>query len=42
MCLIALAGALFFAVVVPRRSALELDLAALPGGARRQPERAAA
>jgi EmrB/QacA subfamily drug resistance transporter len=44
MCLIALAGALGFAIAVPRRSAndLESELAVLPQPSRGAPERAAA
>jgi MFS family permease len=44
MCLIALVGALGFAVAVPKRSAndLEAEVAMLPGAPRGQPERSAA
>jgi EmrB/QacA subfamily drug resistance transporter len=44
MCLIALAGALAFAVAVPRRSANDLarEVPVLPGVARSEPERSAA
>ena len=44
MCLVALAGALGLAMVVPRRSANDLaqEVALLPEGSRGEPERAAA
>jgi MFS family permease len=42
MCLVALAGALGFALAVPRRGAQTGDLAELPHPARGEPERAAA
>ena len=44
MCLIALAAALIFAVVVPRRGASEdaPELALLPHALRNEPERSAA
>ena len=44
MCMLALAGALVFALLVPKRSANDLayELGRLPQGSRREPERAAA
>ena len=44
MCMLALVGALVFALLVPKRSANDLayELGRLPQGSRREPERAAA